>query len=129
MVTGQRRPFPSTAVTEAGADHVRLSYQYLDEGDLDAYGSLLADDVRLDLPGTAPGRGREEVLRALGGAPPGRHEVLELVAAGDRVTVTGRYTERGGSGGGFPPLGFIDFFDLSEHGLILACRRRYDEPG
>ncbi|GGM09132.1 MULTISPECIES: nuclear transport factor 2 family protein [Micromonospora] len=126
---GGMRPPRSAAVTAAGVDHVRLSYHYLDTGDIDAYGSLLDEDVQVRRPDLAHGRGRAEVLRthAQVAGPPARHQIHKVIADGDGVAVTGRYTgpvtPRPGQ-----PTGthdFVDVFTVGDDGMLLGYRRYY----
>lgn len=119
-----------TSITGIGAEHVRLSYHYLDTGDIDAYGSLLDQNVQIRHPGAYPAHGREDAvaLRRKAAAARSRHTLYKVVADGDSVAVVGRLTGR--------PLGhrqddsaldvdFADIFTLSGEGLILACRTFY----
>ena len=67
----------STLVTSAAVDHVRLSYRYLNDGDVEGYASLLSENVVIAHPGLAPIRGAraaEEARRAL----PWKHGKLTL---------------------------------------------------
>ncbi|HEX5406006.1 MAG TPA: nuclear transport factor 2 family protein [Pseudonocardiaceae bacterium] len=115
----------SAAVTAAIADHARLSYLYLDDGDLDAYGSLLADNVRLlrpDLPNVV---GRARVLAELApiAGPPGRHRLYRVIADGDRVAAEGSYT-----GPWRTDVDFVDIMTFSADGLMLDQCRYYATP-
>ena len=124
---GRRRSSRAAAVTSVGVDHVRLSYDYLDAGNLDAYGSLLDDEVQVRRPDAAQSRGRVQVqlLHAEVTGPPGRHLLDQIVAEGDTVVVTGRFV--------CPPappkdrldVEFVDVFTLSDFGLLLGYRRYY----
>ncbi|GAA3228520.1 nuclear transport factor 2 family protein [Dactylosporangium siamense] len=118
---GARRPARTAAVTSIGVDHVRLSYDYLDAGNLDAYGSLLDDNVQVRRPDAAQGRGRVQVqrLHAEVTGPPGRHLLDRIIADGDSIVVTGRFVR--------PPVDveFVDVFTLSDFGLLLGYRRYY----
>ncbi|KQX54739.1 hypothetical protein ASE09_32240 [Streptomyces sp. Root66D1] len=104
-------------VTAAGVDHVRLAYHYLDDGDVDGFGSLLHEDVELRRPDAPPGQGRAEVLRMHreGLVPPARHTLDRIVAEGDSVVVMGRVGE----------LPFVDVFTLSPEAMLRGCRRYY----
>ncbi|MEV6349051.1 hypothetical protein [Actinoplanes sp. NPDC051851] len=90
---------PSTAITAIGQDHVRLSYLYLDNGDIEGFESLWDAGV--------PPRG---------GRTGDRHLIYKMVAADDCVAVMGRLV-------GPPDVDFADFFTLSDEGLLLGCRR------
>ena len=126
-----RQVRPSASITAAGVDHVRLSYHYLDSGDLDGYGSLLDEHMRVCCPGSPPGDGRAQVLRmrTAPSNPPGRHEVHKVVAEGHSVVVTGRFTptasDPDGRAGPPAPVDFADFFTLTNEGLLLTQRRYY----
>jgi hypothetical protein len=113
----------SAVATAAGVDHVRLSYHYLDIGDIDAYGSLLDEHVQVRRPDLAQGRGRAEVLRthAQVAGPPARHQIFKVIAEGDGVAVTGRYTRPAGK----TDLDFVDVFTLTDEGMLLGYRRFY----
>jgi ketosteroid isomerase-like protein len=135
-VHDQRRIPTSAAVTAAGLDHVRLSYQYLDSGDIDGFGSLLDEDVQVTRPDAPQGFGRAEVLRLHSqiAEPAVRHHIYKMVANGDCVAVMGRFIrvgdERGAVGArlGGPDVEFADFFTLSDEGMLLSCRRFYFAP-
>jgi ketosteroid isomerase-like protein len=123
------RTLPSAAVTAAGVDHVRLSYHYLDAGDIDGYGSLLDEDAQVRRPDTPSGHGRAEVLRVHAGVagPPARHHLYKVVADDDSVVVLGCLTgapdlpaEQAADG-----VEFVDFFTLSDQGMLLGYRRFY----
>lgn len=117
----------STAATAAGVDHVRLSYHYLDTGDIDGYGSLLDEDAQVRRPDLAQGRGRAEVLRthAQIAGPPTRHRIYKVIAEGDAVAVTGRYTGAGQRGQTGADVDFVDVFTLTDEGMLLGYRRFY----
>ncbi len=132
-----RHPAPSTAITAAGLDHVRLSYLYLDSGDIDGYGSLLDEHAQVYRPDAPHGNGRAEILRlhtAIGG-PSVRHHIYKIVADGDCVAVIGRSTQTtpptiDASGRCEEPsfVEFADFFTLSDDGMLLGYRRFYFAP-
>jgi len=139
MSIDDRRTAPSA--TAAGLDHVRLSYLYRDDGDLDGFGSLLHDDIQVTRPDTPQGRGRAEVLRlhhAIADPAVGHH-IYKVVADGDCIAVMGRLTgarrvphdsgEGEGVGGtaraAVPGIEFADFFTLSDEGMLLGYRRFY----
>jgi ketosteroid isomerase-like protein len=116
----------SAAVTAAGLDHVRLSYHYLDSGDIDGFGSLLDDDVQVTRPDTPQGFGRAEVLRMhseIAGTS-ARHHIYKMVANGDCVAVMGRFTRTPGAS----DVEFADFFTLSDEGMLMGYRRFYFAP-
>ncbi|WP_330241436.1 nuclear transport factor 2 family protein [Streptomyces sp. NBC_00525] len=113
-------------VTAAGTDHVRLVYDYLDAGDLDACASLLHEHVQLDLPGAPSAHGRTAFLRAhrdhLGA--PARHEIDRVVARDRSVVVTGRRVGTG-TGTDDTPARFVDFFRIAGDGMVESCTRYY----
>ncbi|WP_156755307.1 nuclear transport factor 2 family protein [Actinokineospora pegani] len=112
---------PSAAVLAVAVDHVRLSYLYLDGGDLDGYGSLLHADAQFRRPDAADARGRAEVLEMLAARRVvGAHELFKVVADGDCVAAVGRHAGVDGVG-----VEFADFFTIGDDGLILGCRRFY----
>ncbi|WP_330172398.1 nuclear transport factor 2 family protein [Streptomyces sp. NBC_01498] len=130
-----RRSPRSTAATAAGIDHVRLSYHYRDTGDIDAFGSLLHEDVQVKRPDAPFGHGRDEVIRLhtrMAGARE-HHHIYKIVADGDCVVVTGSYTgacagaggDGGPDGGPAGPLEFADVFTLTDDGMLLGYRRFY----
>lgn len=118
---GSRGSPPSAAITAAGVDHIRLSYDYLDAGDMDGYGSLLDEYVHVKRPDAPAGRGRAEVLKLhadLAG-PAHKHELFKIIAEGGSAAAMGRM-----STGRFE-VEFVDFFTLSDEGLLLGYRRFY----
>ena len=122
---------PSAMVTAAAVDHVRLSYLYLDEGNLDAFGSLLDDDVQVRHPGAPEAHGRTEVLDLMPTLT-GHHELHKVIASGDCVAAMGHFT--GPAGFPYPDehldLDFVDVFTISDKGLLLGKRRYYySAPG
>ncbi|MFF7337761.1 nuclear transport factor 2 family protein [Streptomyces sp. NPDC008163] len=111
-------------VTAAGTDHVRLVYEYLDTGDLDACASLLHEHVALDLPGAPAAHGRTAFLHAHRDHPgaPARHEIDHLVAHARNVVAAGR---RLGTGTDATCVRFVDFFRIAEDGMVESCTRYY----
>ncbi|MFC4855950.1 nuclear transport factor 2 family protein [Actinophytocola glycyrrhizae] len=126
MINGNRDISPSTATTAAGVDHVRLSYEYLDAGEFDAYGSLLHEDMQVSGFWDLPAHGRAAaVARARGAAgPPGHHQVHRVVAGGDCVVAIGRYVVPATTAAPAPAaVEFADVFTLSGDALLLGQRR------
>ncbi|MHC3455307.1 nuclear transport factor 2 family protein [Streptomyces prasinus] len=119
----------SGAVTAAGVDHVRLSYHYLDIGDIDGYASLLADDVHVARPDAPHRTGREAVLSLHQDATigPGTHRIDGIVADGRSVVVTGLLTPltAADADDGSGDLEFVDWFTLSDDGMLCGYRRYY----
>jgi hypothetical protein len=120
---GPRGGPPVTPVTAMGVGHIRLSYLYLDRGDIDGYLSLLHADISLSLPGEGEIRGREPVgaFQACPERLGAGHLIHHMIASGDRVAVEGRYVS-GDTGQG---VDFTDVFALSEEGLLRSQRRYY----
>jgi hypothetical protein len=116
---------PHSTRTGIGIDHIRLSYHYLDAGDLEDYGSLLADTARLRHPGASPAHGRGQVLRLQAAtlAGSGRHTLFRVYGEGDDITVVGRYTPLAAPAAS---TDFVDVFTLSDEALILEQRRFLD---
>lgn len=117
---------------EAGIDHVRLSYHYLDVGDLDGYRSLLDDRVELRRPDAPPGRGRAQVadIQVALARPPGAHHLYRVIGADGAVAVMGRFVAASGAPpDALPaPVEFADFFTLTADGMLLGCNRYYFTP-
>lgn len=116
-------------VTAAGTDHVRLVYDYLDAGDLDACASLLHDRVELELPGVPTARGRAAVLRAHRDhtGPRTRHEIDRVVAHDRSIVAAGRRITPGPED---TCLRFVDLFRIADDGMVESCTRYYHtEPG
>jgi hypothetical protein len=113
---------PSTAATSAGVDHVRLAYQYLDESDFDAYGSLFDEHALVTRPDAPCSRGRAEILDLHASQEATRHTIFKIIAEADTVAAVGRLTRATR-----PPqtVDFADFFTLSNEGLLLGYRRFY----
>lgn len=108
---------PDSEPIAAAIDHVRLSYCYLDDGDLDAYCSLFTEHVVLRQPGTHPVSGRVELERAARrwSGKPVRHQLYEVFGAGRRVAAVGRLAHL------HPPdadFDFIDVFTVADCGLL-----------
>ncbi|HUQ58544.1 nuclear transport factor 2 family protein [Lentzea sp.] len=123
MTSDRRRASPSAATLAAGVDHVRLSYLYLDAGDLDAYASLLHEDMQVRQADAPTGRGREAAVRLA--RTRGRHELFKVIAEGHCVVAVGHYRPPGHDTREFD---FADFFTLSDDSLLLSRRRFYYLP-
>ena len=109
----------SAAIAAIGLDHTRLSYAYLNSGDIDGYASLFHADVVVRRPDSTTIHGRDalEHAQACGnGRQPGRYVVYTLFASERRVAATGRY-EIAATG---ETVEFADIFTIAESGLILA---------
>ncbi|MFJ2420660.1 nuclear transport factor 2 family protein [Streptomyces brevispora] len=115
---------PDDLVTAAGVDHVRLVYDYLNAGDLDAYASLLHDEVEFELPGRPLARGRTEVLHAHRAdvERTTRHEIDRVVAHDHWVIAAGRRIVPGVDES---CLRFVDFFGIADDSMVRTCTRYY----
>jgi ketosteroid isomerase-like protein len=113
-----------TAVAAAGVDHVRLSYHYLDRGDVDGYASLLDSGAVLDLPGHGRVRGRGEVAKLRCARWRGAHHLRRVFTSGERVVALGRFSGAGRDGARVD-VDFAHVFSLSEHGLLAGQRCYY----
>jgi ketosteroid isomerase-like protein len=113
---------PESEPIAAAIDHVRLSYCYLDDGDIDAYCSLFTEQVVLRQPGTHPVSGRAELERAARLRRAGkfvRHLVFQVFESGSRITAVGRLNHlRPPAGDPDPDLDFIDVFSVADSGLL-----------
>lgn len=123
---------PSDLVTAAAVDHVRLSYVYLDEGNIDGYASLVEDDIQVKRPDTPDAHGRAEVLDLMTSLVnfPGRHELYKVIGSGDCVAAIGRYvgTAAFGQPAQWLDVDFVDVFTISDNSLLLGHRRYYYTP-
>jgi ketosteroid isomerase-like protein len=102
-------------------DHVRLSYCYLDDGDLDAYCSLFAEQAVLRQPGRRTVTGRHElerVERARQASRSVRHSIYEVFGSGRRVAAIGRLCHRRPAAGQ-TDLNFVDVFTVADNGLLV----------
>lgn len=108
-----------------GAEHVRLSYHYLDQADMEGYMSLLDPEARLHHPGHPVSRGPDEAAAAMESLAytRGRHRIFKTVSEGDTVAAIGRFTGSAAPFGNMYETEFVDVFTLSGHGLLLSCRR------
>ena len=144
-----RRP-EGDVLASVATDHVRLSYHYLNVGDIDGYGSLFGEQAVLHGPDAELLCGRDELERferVRQRAGRARHTVLELVASGRVVVAIGCVGQDGLQDG--PPDGpepaaagtdaaagaaavsagapaetrdFVDVFVVSDDGLIAERR-------
>lgn len=109
-------------LTSVGMDHVRLSYCYLNDGDVDAYGSLFAEQAVLRQPGSRPVTGRHElerVERARQATRSVRHSILEVFGSGRRVAAIGTLSHRRPAPDHHDTeLYFVDVFTVADNGLL-----------
>jgi ketosteroid isomerase-like protein len=113
---------PESEPIAAAIDHVRLSYCYLDDGDIDAYCSLFTEQVVLLQPGASPVSGRSELERVARRRRPGefvRHLVYDVFGSGRRVAAVGRLNHlRPPAGDHHLDMDFIDVFTVADNGLL-----------
>jgi ketosteroid isomerase-like protein len=106
-------------VTSVAMDHVRLSYCYLDDGDVDGYCSLFTEHVVLRQPGTTPVTGRaelERVERARQANYSVRHNIYQVFASGRRVAAIGRRRQLRAPYQA--DVHFVDVFTIADNGLL-----------
>jgi len=125
-----RSPPAVDAIAAVAVDHVLLSYLYLDEGNLDGYASLLAEDARLARPDLPLAVGRDSVVAQLArfAGPPARHRLYRVIASVDGVAAEGccRCPDAMSKADGFHFVDFVDIVTFSADGLLLGQRRYYD---
>ncbi|HEV2777840.1 MAG TPA: nuclear transport factor 2 family protein [Actinophytocola sp.] len=91
--------------TSVAMDHVRLSYCYLDDGDVDAYRSLFAEPAA----GRAPQADRSC-----------RHLIYEVFGSGRRVAAIGRrLSQQPVAGERATDVHFVDVFTVADNGLLV----------
>ena len=115
----------------------RSLYDFLNAGDIDGFGGLLADDFveHEATPGLAPTKaGVKDFFRMQRAAFPDMlMDVQDVIASGDKVVVRARYTgTQSGEFMGIPPTGkgvdvqLIDIFRLGGDGLVHEHWGVYD---
>lgn len=113
-------------VASMAIDHVRLSFHYLDIGDIDGYASLFEQQAVLRRPGCEPVRGRAELERfevARWRAGTCAHELFDVFGSRRRVAAVGRLVPRDASRADSDAgTGFVDLFVVSDKALILERR-------
>ncbi|SDM14630.1 nuclear transport factor 2 family protein [Nonomuraea jiangxiensis] len=111
----------SAYLAAAAIDHARLSYAYLNDGNLDAYASLFEHDAVWYRPDTTV-RGREELVR-FQEKRAGRFSVTEVISegSGEHVVVLGRTTEPAFGA----QVGVAEVFTVSGRGLFTSLRTFY----
>jgi hypothetical protein len=119
---------PSAAALVCGIDHARLSYHYLDIGDIDGYGSLFTADAVLLVPGIPPIRGRRAIEGFRAAQPNRRHTLHSVTVTHGEVIVVGRIAVTGPNGGG-TNADFVDSFTLSDYGLLTAQKTDFGSGG
>ncbi|HEU5472907.1 MAG TPA: nuclear transport factor 2 family protein [Actinophytocola sp.] len=109
---------PENVLAATAADSVRLSYYYLDGGDVDGYCSLFANEAVLRAPGTEPVAGRRELERIETTRRTTRfvrHAVRDVFGSGRRVAAVGRLRTLLGPE---PDVDFVDVFTVADDGLL-----------
>jgi hypothetical protein len=131
---------PETDLVSAAVDHVRLSYHYLDGGDVDGYCSLFDERAVLRAPGSGQVNGRDELERieaSRGTSRFVRHTVREVFGSGRRVAALGRMRTVLPGAGGDSHVDFVDVFAVADSGLLAdrttflftpPARPRSDHP-
>lgn len=117
----RRRALPaSPRASSMGHEHIRLSYQYLDHGDGEGYASLVDPQARFHGPDSRVARGPQEAVELLLGLlpAPARHTLHRIIIEDDGAAVSGTLTTSGSE-----KRDFVDFFSISDHGLLLSWRR------
>lgn len=120
-------PVASAVVAGVGIDHVRLSYDYLDRGDIDGFGSLLAPDAVLLRPGGRDVRGRagiERWLASRAARTSGTSTVFTVFAAEDNVIAIGHHTGLDADGH-LRDVEFTDIFTIAPNGLLRTLKRYF----
>lgn len=90
---------------------IRRFYREIDEGNLDAMDELIAEDYQdhhpPPVPGLPPGRaGTKQAFQTFWRSTPGKHEILDQIAEGDKVVTRLRARGRFVEGfAGIPPTG------------------------
>jgi len=113
---------PESEPIAAAIDHVRLSYCYLNEGDLDAYCSLFTEHVVVRQPGAHPVRGRAELERVARKGPRGkrvRHLLYDVFGSGPRVAAVGRLRHLRPAAHE-ADMDFLDMFTVADNGLLAG---------
>jgi ketosteroid isomerase-like protein len=119
---------PSAVALACGMDHVRLSYHYLDIGDIDGYGSLFTADAVLHVPGIPPVRGRRAIEGFRAARPIRRHTLHSVTVTHGEVVVVGHIAVPSPNGGS-TNAAFVDIFTLSDYGLLRAQKTDFDPGG
>jgi ketosteroid isomerase-like protein len=117
----------SAVVAGVGVEHVRLSYDYLDRGDIDGFGSLLAPDAVLLRPGGRAVRGRAAIERWLASSAagtPGTSTVFAVFATAGNVIAVGHHTGHDADGH-LRDVEFTDIFTIAPDGLLRTLKRYF----
>jgi ketosteroid isomerase-like protein len=122
-MTNEHSPAPcrtDSYLTSVGMDHVRLSYCYLDDGDVDGYCSLFAEQAVLRQPGKQPVTGRTELERqerARQATRSVRHSITEVFGSGRKVAAIGRLRHHHRPATD-QDTHFVDVFTVADNGLL-----------
>lgn len=120
-------PVASAVATEIGVEHVRLSYDYLDRGDVDGYVSLLAPDAVLLRPDGRDVRSRAAIERWLASGvdhTTGAGTVSAVFPVAGNVIAVGHYA--GNDADGHPrDVEFTDIFTIAPTGLLRSVKRYF----
>lgn len=125
--TGSDGPATSAVVAGVGVEHVRLSYDYLDRGDIDGFGSLLAPDAVLLRPGGRAVRGRADIERWLASrvaGTSGNSTVFAVFATEGNVIAIGHHTGLDADGH-LQDVEFTDVFTIAPNGLLRTLKRYF----
>lgn len=118
-------PVASAVVAGVGVEHVRLSYEYLDRGDVDGFASLLAPDAVLLRPGGRAVRGRADIERWLVSRvdrTSGTNTVYSVFPAAGTVITIGHCAAHDADG--HPrDMEFTDVFTIAPSGLLRTLKR------
>lgn len=109
--------------TSVAMDHVRLSYSYLDDGDVDAYCSLFDERAVVRAPGICPVAGRRElerVERTRQSTRAIRHQIQHVFGSGGRVAAVGKLRHLpAATGDRATDVPFVDVFTVADNGLLI----------
>lgn len=116
----QRDLTVSALASTIGREHIRLSYEYLNRRDVEGYASLVDPMARFRGPGPRLARGPQAAAELLIGLLPetSTHTLHRVVIEDDQAAVSGALTTADST-----RHDFVDFFSISDHGLLLSWRR------
>jgi ketosteroid isomerase-like protein len=117
----------AVVVAGVGVEHVWLSYDYLDRGDIDGFGSLLAPDAVLLRPGGRDVRGRAAIERWLASRvarTTGTSTVFTVSAVAGNVIAIGHHVGHDADGH-LRDVEFTDIFTIAPSGLLRTVKRYF----
>jgi hypothetical protein len=116
----QRDLAVSARAATIGREHIRLSYEYLNHRDTEGYASLVDPEARFHGPGPCVARGPQEAAGLLIGLLPETavHTLHRIIVEDDGAAASGALTTADST-----RHDFVDFFSISDHGLLLSWRR------